>query len=222
LKLLIESLSGKTITIVPISQEVNVPWSRLGIVANKTVLSSFITRFCRDCSLGIDTFFEQVKQYAGGEVGEFFGLTVSLPPQAGQITAQTVVVALYGKRVRLALEVSAVLEDDPVGVPEVGTVDDVFAMRKLRVQAPGRLGSTIAQRPSADFLGSTINSPPQPARLFFLNTYVHNASASTHSISDASTAPRTLPSTCSSTQFMTALWLTPTRRSVARKPTPSK
>jgi hypothetical protein len=42
---------------------------------------------CGDCSLGIDAFNEQVKKYAGGEVGEFFGVAVGLAPQARQITA---------------------------------------------------------------------------------------------------------------------------------------
>ena len=93
-----------------------------------------------------------------------------LSAQTRQVATQAVVVALYGEGVRLAFEVPALFKDDSVGVPEVGAVGDVLAVRKLRIQTPGRFGSTIAQRPSADFLGSTINSPPQPAVLFFLPT----------------------------------------------------
>lgn len=130
--------------------------------------------------------------------------------------------AFYGEGVRLALQVPALLEDNPVGVPEIGAERDVAAVRKLRIQTPGRLGSTIAQRPSADFLGSTINSPPQPAGHFFFPMYVCSSSASTQRTSRAGTAGSTFPSTASKTQFMTVLWLGPTSRSVARRPMPSR
>jgi hypothetical protein len=43
----------------------------------------------------------------------------------------------------------------------------VSALRKLRRQTLGRFGSTMTQRPSADFPGHTINSPPEPNGLFF-------------------------------------------------------
>jgi hypothetical protein len=131
-------------------------------------------------------------------------------------------VTFYRERVRFALEMLVLLEENAVGVPKVGAKRDVIAMRKLRIQTPGRFGSTIAQRPSADLLGNTINSPPQPAGFFFFPMYVCNSSASTHWTSEAGTAGKALPSTASSTQFMTELWLTPTSRCVARKPTPSK
>jgi hypothetical protein len=75
----------------------------------------------------------------------------------------------YGERVRFAFEMRVSLEDNSVGMPEVGAKRDVIAMRKLRIQTAGRFGSTIAQRPSADLLGSTINSPPQPAGFFFFS-----------------------------------------------------
>ena len=58
-------------------------------------------------------------------------------------------------------------KNQAVGVPEVGAEGDVRGARKLRSQTAGRFGSTIPQRPAADFLGSTINSPPQPAGRFF-------------------------------------------------------
>jgi hypothetical protein len=95
---------------------------------------------------------------------------MSLAAKASQVASQAVVVAFYGEGVRLALEMAVLFEDDGVGMPEVGAEDDVPGVRKLRIQTPGRCGSTIAQRPSADFLGSTINRPPQPASLFFLPT----------------------------------------------------
>jgi hypothetical protein len=95
---------------------------------------------------------------------------VSLAAKTCQVAAQAIVVAFYGEGVGLALEVMVFFEDDPVGMPEVGAKDDMLSVRKLRIQTAGRFGSTIAQRPSADFLGNTINSPPQPACLFFLPT----------------------------------------------------
>jgi hypothetical protein len=147
---------------------------------------------------------------------------MGFPAKTSQIAAQAIVVAFYGEGVRLALKVPVLLKDDPIGMPEIGAKGDVPAVRKLRIQTPGRFGSTIAQRPSADFLGSTINSPPQPDILFFLPTYVHSSSASTHSTSEAPTGASTFPSTSWSTQFMIELWLTPTSRSVARWPTPSR
>jgi hypothetical protein len=107
--------------------------------------------------------------------------------------------------VRFALEVPIPGEDLAVGMPEVGAEDDVCGVRKLRIQTLGRLGTTIPQRPAADLFGSAINSPPQPASLFFLATYVHNSSASTHSTSPGGTCANTFPATSSNTQFMTAL-----------------
>src|ERR1039457_3011875 len=104
-----------------------------------------------------------------------------LAAQAGQIDPHSIVAALYGEGVGFALEVPVGGEDLTVGVPEVRAERDVRGVRKLRIQLPGRDGATIPQRPAADFLGSTINSPPQPASLFFLPTYVPNSSASTHS-----------------------------------------
>ena len=147
---------------------------------------------------------------------------MSLAAQACQIDPNPIVATLYGEGVGFALEVPVGGEDLTVGVPEVRAERDVSGMRKLRIQALGRCGATIPQRPAADLLGSTINSPPQPASFFFLPIYVHNSSASTHSTSSGGTCASTCPLTSSTTQFMTALWLTPTKRSVARKPTPSK
>ena len=90
--------------------------------------------------------------------------------EAGEINAQAVVVTFDRKGVRLALQVPVLGEDQTVGVPEVGAEGDVVGVRKLRIQAAGRFGSTTAQRPSADFLGSTIKSPPEPAGRFFWPT----------------------------------------------------
>ena len=110
---------------------------------------------------------EQIEEDAGGEVGEFLGVAMSLAAKAGKIDSQPVVVTLDGEGVCLALQMPVLAENQAVGVPEVGAEGDVPGVRKLRIQAAGRLGSTIPQRPSADLLGSTINSPPQPAGRFF-------------------------------------------------------
>ena len=80
--------------------------------------------------------------------------------ETGEIDPQAVVVAFDGEGVGLALEVAVAGEDQAVGMPEVGAEGDVGGVRKLRIQTPGCLGSTIAQRPAADRFGSTINSPP--------------------------------------------------------------
>ena len=91
-------------------------------------------------------------------------------PQPGEIDAEAIVVAFNREGMRLALQMTVLGEDQAVGVPEVGAEDDVTGVRKLRIQAAGRFGSTIPQRPAADFLGSTINSPPEPAGRFFWPT----------------------------------------------------
>ena len=113
---------------------------------------------------------EQIEEDARGEIGEFLGVAMSLAAQAGEIDSEPVVVAFDGEGVRLALHMPVLGENQAVGVPEVRAEGDVGGVRKLRIQAAGRLGSTIPQRPSADFLGSTINSPPQPAGRFFWPT----------------------------------------------------
>ena len=92
---------------------------------------------------------------------------MSLAAQAGQIDSQPIVVALNGEGVGFALQVPMLVENQAVGVPEVRAEGDVSGVRKLRSQAAGRFGATIPQRPATDFLGSTINSPPQPAGRFF-------------------------------------------------------
>ena len=84
-------------------------------------------------------------------------------PQPGEINPQAVVMAFDGEGVRFALQMLVAGKDQAVGMPEVGAESDVAGVRKLRSQADGRFGSTIPQRPAADFLGSTINRPPQPA-----------------------------------------------------------
>jgi hypothetical protein len=104
---------------------------------------------------------------------------MGLPAQARQIDANAVVPALYREGVRFALDVPVVGEDDAVGVPEIGCEDEVIVVRKLRIQTLGRVGATIPQRPAQDALGSTINSPPEPASGFFLAIYVPSSSAST-------------------------------------------
>jgi hypothetical protein len=115
-------------------------------------------------------FSEQVEQDAGGQIGQFLGVAMGFAPQACQVAPQAVIVTFYGIGVRLALQVVLSGEDDAVGMPEVGAEGDLAGMRKLRIQTLGRFGATIAQCPAADFLGSTINSPPEPARIFFLPT----------------------------------------------------
>ena len=110
---------------------------------------------------------EQIEEDTGGEIGEFLGVAVSLAAKAGERDSEPVVVALDGEGVRFALQMPVRGENQAVGVPEVRAEGAVPGVRKLRIQAAGRLGSTIPQCPSADFLGSTIHSPPQPAGRFF-------------------------------------------------------
>ena len=62
---------------------------------------------------------------------------------------------LDGEGVGLALQMPVLGEDQAVGVPEIRAEGDVPGVRKLRIQAAGRFGSTIPQRPSADFLGTS-------------------------------------------------------------------
>lgn len=90
--------------------------------------------------------------------------------QSGQVDAEAIVVAFDGEGVGFALQVAVLGKDQTVGMPEVGAEGDVDGVRKLRIQAAGRFGSTIPQRPSADLPGSTINSPPQPTGRFFWPT----------------------------------------------------
>ena len=95
---------------------------------------------------------------------------MSFAPQPGEIDPEAIVVAFDREGMSLALQMPVLGEDQAVGVPEVGAEGDVAGVRKLRIQAAGRFGSTIPQRPAADFLGSTINSPPEPAGRFFWPT----------------------------------------------------
>ena len=115
-------------------------------------------------------FVDDKKQDAGGQIFSGFAIVVRPAFEAGQIAPDAVVQAFDGEGVRLALDMVLAAEDFGVGMPEVGAEGDVPSVRKLRIQAAGRFGSTIPQRPSADFLGSTINSPPQPAGRFFCPT----------------------------------------------------
>ena len=100
------------------------------------------------------------KHDAGGQI--CFGLAVVVRPalEAGQIAPDAVVQAFDGKGVRFALDMVLATEDFRVGVPEVAGILDLGGVRQLRSQPLGRFGSTIPQRPAADLLGSTINSPP--------------------------------------------------------------
>ena len=115
-------------------------------------------------------FVEQITEDAGGEIGEFLGGAVGLATEAGEVDTEAIVVAFDGEGVGLALQRAMPGEDQALGRPEVGAEGAVPGVRKLRIQIAGRFGSTIAQRPSADFLGSTIHSPPQPAGRFFWPT----------------------------------------------------
>jgi hypothetical protein len=103
-------------------------------------------------------------------LASFFGVTVRPAAKTGEVNAEAVIVTLDGEGVGLALQMPVLGEDQAVGVPEIRAEGDVPGVRKLRIQAAGRFGSTIPQRPSADFLGNTIKSPPQPAGRFFWPT----------------------------------------------------
>ena len=95
---------------------------------------------------------------------------MSFAPQPGEIDAEPIIVAFNREGMGFALQMPVLGEDQTVGMPKVGAEGDVAGVRKLRIQAAGRFGSTIPQRPAADFLGSTINSPPEPAGRFFWPT----------------------------------------------------
>ena len=133
-------------------------------------------------------FLDDEEQDAGGEVDLGLAVTVRPPFEPGQITADAVVQAFDGERVRFALDVVGLLEDFGIGMPEVGGEDKVGGVRKLRIQPLRCLGSTIPQRPAQDAFGSTINSPPEPAIVFFFATCVQSSSASTHSTFSAGVA----------------------------------
>ena len=114
------------------------------------------------------TFVDDKEQDAGGQI--CLGLAVVVRPalEAGQIAPNAVVQAFDGKGVRFALDMVLAAEDFRVGMPEVGGKLDLGGVRQLRSQPLGRFGSTIPQRPTQDRFGSTINSPPEPASIFFL------------------------------------------------------
>ena len=116
-------------------------------------------------------FLEQIKEDAGSEIGKFLGVAVGLATKAGEINSDAVVVVFDDGSGGLALQMMAALEDQAAGVPEIGAEGDVFAVRKSRTQAAGRFGSTTAQRPSANFPGSTIKSPSQPLGVFLAHVF---------------------------------------------------
>ena len=90
--------------------------------------------------------------------------------EASEVATDAVVQTFDREGVGFTLDVAVLEKDFPVRVPEVGGEDDVRGMRKLRIQPLRRFGSTIPQRPAKDTLGSTINSPPEPAIVFFFAT----------------------------------------------------
>ena len=94
-------------------------------------------------------------------------VTVCPPFEPGQITAAAVVQAFARAGMGFALDMIGLAEDFGIGVPEVGGKDEVGGVRKQRIQPLRCLGSTIPQRPAQDAFGSTINSPPEPASVFF-------------------------------------------------------
>ena len=101
-----------------------------------------------------------------------FGLAVTVRPpfEPRQVAADAIVQAFNRERVGFALNVVGLPEDFGVRMPEVGGKGEVGGVRKLRIQPLRCLGSTIPQRPAQDAFGSTINSPPEPAILFFFAT----------------------------------------------------
>jgi hypothetical protein len=113
-------------------------------------------------------FVDDKKQDAGGQI--YFGLAVVVRPafEPGQVTPDAVVQAFDGEGVRFALDMVLAAEDFRAGMSEVGGKLDPGGVRQLRSQPLGRFGSTIPQRPAQDRFGSTINSPPEPAIVFFL------------------------------------------------------
>ena len=145
------------------------------------------------------------EQDARGEIDLGLAVTVRLAFQAGEIAADSVVQAFDGERVGFPLDVVFAAEDFGVGMPEIGGKDEMRGVRKLRIQSLRRFGSTIPQRPAQDAFGSTINSPPEPASIFFFATYVHSSSASTHVTFSAGVAWSTWPDTAFFTQLVMEL-----------------
>ena len=115
-------------------------------------------------------FASKEEDEASLEHFEGFGVTLGSSGEPGQEVAQAAVVTFDGLGVLFTLDVSAVSKDHRVGVVVVGAVEDMGGFWKLLHKTPGCLGVTTAQRPSADSPGSTIKSPPDPAKVFFLET----------------------------------------------------
>jgi len=115
-------------------------------------------------------FASKEEDEASLEHFEGFGVTLGSSGQPGQEVTQATVMAFNGLGGLLALEMGSIGKDHRVGVVVVGAVEDVGGFWKLLHKTPGCLGVTTAQRPSADSPGSTIKSPPDPAKVFFLET----------------------------------------------------
>ena len=75
--------------------------------------------------------------------------------------------AFDGVGVRFALEVLGFGEDFAVALPVVGGVSELSADSKRLAQRSGCSGVAITQRPAEYLVGSAINKPPEPNRLFF-------------------------------------------------------
>jgi hypothetical protein len=81
-----------------------------------------------------------MEEDACGEVGEFFGVAMGFSSQSGQPTAKTIVMTFYREGVRLAFEMAASLEDDAVGMPEIGAIGDVLPPREVAQPDAGPFG----------------------------------------------------------------------------------
>ena len=100
-------------------------------------------------------------------------------------------------------------EDQAVGVPEVGAVGEVAACgncaaRRRAVLVP----RSSSGQPQTGLPTRSIAHQSQQA-VFLELPYAHSSSVSTHLISSGLGAARAWPSTAASTQFSTALRLTP-------------
>lgn len=82
----------------------------------------------------------------------------------GEVHAQAAAVTFEGEGVGLALPGAVPGEDQPAGVPEVGAEGKVRAVRKLRIQAAGRLGSTSPSAHPRTFLGGRSRARHEPLR----------------------------------------------------------
>ena len=119
------------------------------------------------CENGHALSFE-IEQDKSGELASGLRVvTTRLLSRSRQIATNTAIQALDSVRVRFAPEVPGLREDSAVALPMVGGVSELIANRNHLAQRSGCSGAAITQRPAEYWVGSAINSPPEPNELFF-------------------------------------------------------